>query len=106
MDKSSFLSAMKSVLNQTLQAEMTANNLTQQDFEAQIGMTYDEYISLAMTSLADYPTSYSFYCMFDDECVNIQTGENTYDGLPYKFKTADEFTLNEYGQHITYTRVK
>ncbi len=105
IDEDSFRSALQTILPKVMQEEFKAQNISQAEFEADIGMTLSEYIDAYIEELMPL-TSYSTEWKYNDDKLYIydETKED-FEHVPYSLKGDNKLSLTMDGETITYTKV-
>ncbi len=94
---------------QALLDEIAAQNMTQADFEAQIGMTLDEYVEDALASLElDYENLFTFIAeyKFVDDVLLVKSDDTPFVETQYTFINDNTLKITTDGDETVYTRVK
>lgn len=105
IDEDSFRSAMRTILPKVMQEYFKAQNITQAEFEENIGMTLSEYIGAYIEESIPL-TSYSTEWKYTGGKLYIydETKED-FEHVPYTLKGDDQLSLTMNGETITYTKV-
>lgn len=94
---------------QALLDEIAAQNITQADFEAQVGMTLDEYVEDALASLElDYDNFFTFIAeyKFVDDVLLVKSDDTPFVETQYTFINDNTLKIITDSEETIYTRVK
>lgn len=105
-DKNQMSSALRTVLNQAIQDSLVENNLSEEDFEIQIGMTIDEYIETIVTAFQNSYTVTAEY-KFADDILLVKFEEDTsFTETNYQFINDNTLKITTDSNETIYTRVR
>lgn len=106
INENSFRSALRTILPKAMDAEFKAQNITQAEFETEIGMTLTEYIDSYIEesiSLTYYKTEWKYP---EEKLYVYDEMKEDFEHVPYSLKGDDKLSLTMDGETITYTRVE
>ncbi len=105
-DKNQMSTALRSVLNKAMNDALNENNMTVEDFEAQIGMTLDEYIETFVTAFENSYTIAGEY-EFVEDVLQVKFDESEpFTKTSYQFINDDTLKIITDSDETVYTRVK
>ena len=106
IDEESFRSAMRIIMPKVMEEELKAQNISQAEFEAEIGMALTEYIDAYIEEMMPL-TSYATEWKYTSEKLYIYNEiKKDFEHVPYSLKGDDKLSLTMDGETITYTRVE
>jgi len=106
VDQEAYNALLKRALNQSFEKEFAANQITKEQFEAQIGMTLDEYIDTYIQMMDLKVNVVSSYKFEGDKLFIKAQGETEFEEAEYRFNGEDSLTTIEDDMVVTYTRIK
>ena len=107
IDRESLKTVYTNLYVQMLNESLKENNLTKEQFETEIGMTYDEYLNELVQMTIDLipQTSISAYKFIDEDLYVREQNDADFEKEEYSFSGENTLTLVESGISITYTRI-
>lgn len=107
IDRESLKKAYTNIFTSVLNAELEKNNLTKEEFEANAGKTFDEYLNeLVQFGMQIVPkTSISAYKFVGNDLYVRDQNDEDFEKEEYSFSGENKLTILDGGTHITYTRI-
>ena len=107
IDRASLKTVYTNVVTKALSDEMAKNNITKEQLEEAIGMTYEEYLNEAVQMAMDYiPQTIVSAYKFEGDVLYVREQEDTdFKKQEYSFDGENKLTMVEDGMSITYTRI-
>ena len=107
IDRASAESAYRNVFTQMLNNALVEEGYTKEQFEAENGITFDEYISLLVdTVMESLPQTIINAYKFEGNDLYIRTQDDVdFVKNEYRFDGDNTITITEDGESITYTRI-
>ena len=108
IDRTSLQTVYANVFTQVLDSEMKKNNLTKEQFETAIGMTYDNYITQLVQAAMDMvpKTIINAYEFRGNDLYVRDQDSDDFEKQTYSFSNNNnKLTIVEDGTDITYTRI-
>ena len=107
IDRESLKKAYTNVFTSVLNAELEKNNLTKEDFEANAGKTFDEYLNeLVQFGMQIVPkTIINAYKFVGNDLYVRDQEDDDFEKEEYSFSGENKLTILDGGRHITYTRI-
>lgn len=107
IDRTSLKTVYTNVLNKSLNDTLVQQNLTRQEFEAQLGKTCEEFIEETIQSVMDLiPQTIISAYKFEGNDLYVRDQDDTdFVKTQYSFSGENKLTITEDGVSITYTRI-
>lgn len=107
IDRNSLKTVYTNVFTKVLNDTLAENNLTKEQYEAGVGMSYDEYLAqLTQTAMDMIPkTIISTYKFKGDDLYIREQDDEDFKKVQYSFNGDNKLTLIEDGISVTYTRI-
>ncbi|MBE6750509.1 MAG: hypothetical protein E7560_05040 [Ruminococcaceae bacterium] len=105
MDSASFKSILKPVLEQAFQQSMLENNVTQQELEAQLGMTLNEYIEQVLQLFDQGFNAVGNYKFVSDTLLVEASAGAGFMETPYSFIDDNTLKITDTDGEKTFKRV-
>lgn len=107
IDRTSLKNAYTNIFTDILNAELEKNNLTKEEFEANAGKTFDEYLNeLVQLGMQYVPkTIISAYKFVGNDLYVRDQEDEDFEKEEYSFSGENKLTVLDNGAYITYTRI-
>lgn len=105
IDKTSYHTILRKALLKSINNELAANQITKEDFEADLGMTIEEYIEQVINATASNLNMVSTYKFVGDELYVKEEGQSNFVQVNYTLNGENKLTIIDEGIKVDYTRV-
>lgn len=107
IDRTSLKAAYTNIFNKVLNDTLTQQNLTKEQFESQMGITFEEYLAQTVQMSMDMvpQTVMSTYKFEGNELYIRDQDDTDFVKTQYSFNGENKLTIVEEGVSITYTRI-
>ena len=105
IDKTSYHTILRKALLKSINNELAANQISKEDFEADLGMTIEEYIEQVINATASNLNMVSTYKFVGDELYVKEEGQSNFVQVNYTLNGENKLTIIDEGIKVDYTRV-
>ena len=105
IDKTSYHTILRKALLKSINNELAANQISKEDFEADLGMTIEEYIEQVINATASNLNMVSSYKFVDNELYVKEEGQSNFVQVNYTLTGENKLTIIDEGIKVDYTRV-
>lgn len=106
VNMATLLQVMRPVLEEEMKAEIANNGMTVEQFEAEVGMTFTEYVDAVLLMYSEDMNMVGSY-KFDGDVLSMKDeGETEYTVSEYKFDGENTVSITDDGETIIFTRMQ